>query len=223
VWQTSSLPSLVGSQAFSMSKMFTWCFWAAIGANASLLLASLLILIYVIVGSVIKYNKKKNTYVQKQNKKKSKTKTNEGVSASILKTQPTNKNQPHNDSTVEYSNNMSRIPRLQAGMSSLSSSPALVSNSNQTAFHNLQSIANNQNNPSYTFYTGYGNYHKQNIRMSTIDDDSSLVDTSFPNVIGYPIMKQANMSQNQNVDHAYSNVFDQINQDQTGFKYQSYH
>lgn len=227
VWQTTSLPSLEGTQAFIMSKSFNWCFWTSVGINSSLFFASFLILCYIIVSSILSYNNRKNSYEQKGTKKHS-AKNNKSVS--ILKIQNGKNN---NDISInDYSNNVPKLPRLQTN--GLQASPAFLSKSNSlvaqntaTTFNNLQSLANSQSaNPSYTFYTGFGNYHKQNICLNQIADEVSI-DTSYPHsnshLPGYPMIvqnpRQTMMNQNNN-DHAYSNVFDQINQD---FKFQSYH
>lgn len=210
VWQVSPLPALLVSQGFTItkSKLFSWCFWTAVGINASLFFASLLILCYIIIGSIMSYNKRKRM-LDKQ-VKKHKIKTN---NLSILKAQ--------NNKNDMMSNNMTKIPRLQAHLNldqSNSLNQSLNMSGSAPPFHNIQTLTNTNhnnatNNPSYTFYTGFGNYHKQNIRLNPIADDDNITERSYP--VGNQSLKQAILNSN---DHAYSNVFDQINQ-----SFQSYH
>lgn len=235
VWQTSSLPSLVGTQAFLMSKSFNWCFWTAVGINSSLFSASFLIFCYILIGSILNYNKHKRVYEKKTTVSQNNTNKNK-KGASILK----NPNLTTADMTQNNDYSNAKLPRLQTNI--LPSSAALMSNSNPllasnstTAFSNLQTLTNSNannsknNNPSYTFYTGYGQYHKQNIRLNPIGDDNSL-EKSFrsqsqnDHFNNYPMVITSSSNHKPNPilspDHAYSNVFDQMNHD---FRYQSYH
>jgi hypothetical protein len=68
-WQMSPSPQLrnINGHTVKMVKSLNWCFWVAVGLNASIVLASLLILVYIIAVSIlisIRRNKKYKQYKQ---------------------------------------------------------------------------------------------------------------------------------------------------------------
>ena len=57
VWQASNLPALANQfgDEYFLDRSFNWCFWLAVGIDSALLLASLLILLYILLRIILIY------------------------------------------------------------------------------------------------------------------------------------------------------------------------
>lgn len=207
--QMNNAPYLVDNQMNKqiLVKTYNWCFWAAVGINSSLMFACFLILLYILIATFYLY--RKNKYIKK------KTKSIKGNS----EINDTNDQINFNESLgndFSQNKNSSRLPRLQTNY--IVDSPAIMHNSRastalapnyEKSFQLDTNSLKPSLNSSYVFYSGHGQY-KTYKNFANDEKTSDFIKSpnhnqDLPNLIS---------------DHQYSNVADQINNND--FKYLGY-
>lgn len=181
VWQRELLPNLfdqAGNQLV-LIKSFDWCFWISVGSLFGIILSAFLILLYILISTIIIFNKDK------------------AVKKMAL-------NNPFIEETSDESN-AGKLPRYRPSSqmnmtkSSTTLSPAHQGRILQTC---MQVSSNKLHNPSYIFYTGNGNYRKTSIDLDEIKPEYDPGESA--NVLNYSLVSQQKI--NLGHDHNYSNV-----------------
>lgn len=144
VWQASSMPHLTSDSQIQLSKNFSWCWGVSLGVNSCLFIASLLIISFIIIDSLLLYEERK-LVVNNKNKFE--------MNRDVVRCVP-----------VDFS----KIPRLQKSMlMNQKWTPLNVA----TSFRMLPS---NGNSASYLLNFGNGYYYKRNLTRCLSGDDDML-------------------------------------------------
>lgn len=241
VWQTSTLPNIKNQfgDDYYLERSFNWCFWLAVGINSAILLASLLILLYILIRTILLYVRNKANKAALAN-----SRYHNEIKPSKLQNRTARLYQNGISIDDIDISNFSRLPRIPGPVGN----PANISRSSTALAPSIQERLMTQNqiimahqqqvntsiesmrSPSYIFYTGHGNYHKQEISLdqNSQDDggvykgnannyDSAANDFLQPpsHLVNYSFISKSHHnihSNSQNVtgsDHPYSNVVEQ--------------
>lgn len=167
----------LGPSTLTVVKGFGFCFWLSVVVQCLLVGSACLILTYVIIASCTWYQKNREAAKRVPKSKKA------GF------------------------NNMTKIPRLQVDSSSPNTSGGSKElDSPINAFSNLHQVDPHQPNTAYVFYTGHGNYHKNDGQQA-----GEFYQPPPEHLVNYSLMMQ-NRKHAKGNEHPYSNVLvEQIN------------